>query len=269
VLAVLGCAGGNAQLRAELDALRAEVGALRHENDGLSRRVETLQGRVDVVSTRLARTADPVPAAAPDAAAPEPLVPRTLAVVRVAPRESAPAPIRFSTPPAARTNTPPPIPTNIPITEPDPAQLDRLALRTGRELSAEATRELRAARGRAGLDRAHALEDFAARYPRHPEADNALVDAAASYVDAGRDDAACALAARVSQDYPAGDAMSDSLERLAWCESRHGLTDAERRILARLVQEHPGTPAAHRAEERLAQITGPTGSATADGAPSK
>lgn len=272
VLAVLGCAGGDAHLRTDVDALRAEVGALRRENEGLSRKVELLQGRVDVVSMRLTRKPDVAGAAAPDASdasAQEPLVPSRLAVVRVAPHESTPPPIRLVEPVAQRrTTTPPPIPTNIPIAEPDPARVEGLAPRTGRELSAEATRELRAARGRAGLDRAHALEDFAARYPRHPEADNALVDAASSYVDAGRGDAACALAGRVAEEYPAGDAMSDSLEQLAACESRHGLTDAERGILVRLVQEHPGTPAARRAAERLAQITGPTG-ATAGESPAQ
>jgi hypothetical protein len=256
VLAVLGCAGGDAHLRAELDALRAEVGGLRRDNETLSRKVQTLEGRIDVVSARVAQT--PLSAAAPaaDARAAEPLVPPRLAIVKVAL-------------PAPRGRTPPPVPTSIPITEPDAAQLDRLATPSGRELAAEASRELRAARGRAGLDRAHALEDFASRYPRHPEADNALADAAASYVDAGRGDAACALARRVTADYPAGDAMSDGLERLAWCESRLGTTDAERGILARLVAEHPGTPATRHAAERLAQLSGRADGASAGGDPNK
>ena len=76
--------------------------------------------------------------------------------------------------------------------------------------------------------------------------------------------AACDLARRCVREYPAGDAMSDALERLAWCESRRGARDAERRLLERLVTEFPRTPAAERAGTRLATISGRTGD-TPDG----
>jgi hypothetical protein len=165
---------------------------------------------------------------------------------------AAPAPLRAQ-------RTPPPVPTAIPISDPAPERLEALALQGGRGLSAEADRELRAARRRAGIDRAHALEDFVSRYPRHPAADNALVEAAEDYAAAGKDEAACALARRAGDDYPAGDALSAALERLAACESRRGGTGAERRILERLVSEFPRTPAAQRAGTRLAAISGQGG----------
>jgi TolA-binding protein len=57
-----------------------------------------------------------------------------------------------------------------------------------------------------------------ARYPRHPSADNALVEAAREYADSGRADASCDLARRVPQEYPAGDAVSGALEIVARCE---------------------------------------------------
>jgi len=60
-------------------------------------------------------------------------------------------------------------------------------------------------------------------------------------------------------DYPAGDALPDALERLAWCESRRGAPDAERRLLERVVTEFPRTPAAERAGTRLATISGHAG----------
>jgi len=210
---------------------------VRAENERLAAEVDALERRVDFLSAkRAARPAEPARAEAPAPAAP--VVPPDLAVVKVGP------------PRAART--PPPVPTSVPIAEPDPEKLESLARRSGRELSAEADAELAQARRTEGLDRAHALEDFVARYPRHPAADNALVEAAAAYAGGERADAACALATRATADYPAGDAMSDALERLAWCESRRGEQDAERRLLRRLVADYPRSPAAERAGARLA-----------------
>jgi hypothetical protein len=106
----------------------------------------------------------------------------------------------------------------VSVSEPDPDRLDALAEPAGRELSAQAEGELVAARRKAGVDRAHALEAFVARYPRHPSADNALVEAARAYSDLGRTEAACDLARRVPQDYPAGDAVSGAQEIVVSCE---------------------------------------------------
>jgi hypothetical protein len=246
LLILLGCAGGGAAPR-DVEAMRAELRALRSENDALARKVEALSGRVDVIGARLARggvepsRAAPAPREDGASTAIAPVVPPDLAVVKVAP------------PPRAR-RVPPPVPTGVALSDPEPDRIEALALRGGRALADAADGELRAARARSGLDRAHALEDFAARYPRHLAADNALVEAAEAYAAAEKDDAACALARRVEDDYPAGDAMSGAVERLAWCESRHGDAAAERRLLERVRHEFPRTPAADRAEARLAQL---------------
>jgi TolA-binding protein len=239
----VGCAGAGPPLREDLDGLRAEVRALRRENETLARKVDALSGRMDFVTARTRRPAEPRPA---ESAPAPPVVPPDLAVVKLAPRKGSP-------------RVAPPVPTAVPVGEPDPAALDALARPSRRELSAEADAELAAARGRDGLDRAHALEDFTARYPRHGAADNALVDAVTAYAAAGREDAACRLARRIADDYPAGDAMSDALERLAACEARRNAPDAERRLLERLVREYPSTPAAERAGARLATISGSAG----------
>ncbi|HTN53873.1 MAG TPA: tetratricopeptide repeat protein, partial [Anaeromyxobacter sp.] len=140
--------------------------------------------------------------------------------------------------------------------DPDPDRLEALARPGHRGLLAEAEAELAAARRKEGIARAHALEDFAARFPHHAAADNALVEASAAYAGEGKDEPACRLAQRVVDDYPAGDAISDALERLAACEARRGSPEAERRILSRLVIEYPSTPAAERAGARLATISG-------------
>ncbi len=216
--------------------------------------MDLLASQVDVLSARSARAGQPDrrDEAAPQPAAP--VIPKDLAVVRVSPAARAP-------------RTPPPVPTTVPIAEPDPERIEQIARRgEGREIVAEAGGELDRARRKSGVDRAHALEAFVERYPRHPSADNALVEAASGYADAGREAAACELARRATRDYPAGDAMSDALERLASCEAHRGDLDAERRLLERLVADYPRTPAAERAGTRLAQLSGRPGG-TADPAP--
>jgi TolA-binding protein len=259
LLLLLGCAGGGEAARRDLDALRTEVRALRSENEALSRRVDALAGRVEVLQTRVARA----PAAPEPAASSAPIVPPDLAVVRVEPREEPPLvleqPARSSAPARRAPRTPPPVPTAVPIAEPDPERLETVARPSRREISADADDELSRARRRSGSERAHGLEDFVGRYPRHPSADNALVEAAAAYADAGLASAGCELARRSTVEYPAGDAMSEALERLAWCEARSGSTGGERRLLQRLVSEFPSTPAAERAGTRLATISGGTG----------
>ncbi|HET7823677.1 MAG TPA: tetratricopeptide repeat protein [Anaeromyxobacter sp.] len=242
LLLLVGCAGGSDATKKDLDAMRAELQAVRKDNEELQRKVDALSGRVEVITARLSQA--PQPAQPPAAAAP--VVPPDLAVVRVEP------------PRAART-PPPPVPTAVPIAEPDPGRVAALSRRSGHEIAQDADEELRRARGKAGASRAHALEDFAARYPRHASADNALVEAAAAYADAGKPQAACDLARRCVSEYPAGDAMSDALERLAWCESRRGDAGAERTLLERLVSDFPRTPAAERAAQRLATISGQGG----------
>jgi TolA-binding protein len=272
-LLLVGCAGPAGGAHGEVAALRDELHGLRQENEALSARVEHLSAQVDLLSARAARHADaaaprsqagpagPAAHADADAAAPAPAIPRDLAVVKVGPTATVPRPR------AGRAA--PPVPTSVPIVEPDAARVDALGRGHHRPLAAEAEAELRAARGLSGLDEAHALEDFTAHYPQHPSADNALVEAAGAYAAAGRDEAACALARRTLDEYPAGDGLSEALVRLAGCEGRHGEEDAERRLLARVVSDFPGTPAASRAEARLSQISGRGGEASPRVAPAR
>lgn len=241
---MIGCAGAGSAAPTDLEALRGEVRALRADNERLRSEMDALERRVDFLAAKRA-PAEPS-RTEQAAAAPAPVVPPDLAVVKVAPPE--------------RTGRrAPQVPTAVAISEPDPERLEALARRSGRELSAEAEAELAAARRREGLPRAHGLEDFARRYPRHPAADNALVEASEAYAAGGREEAACGLAGRAAEEYPAGDAVSDALERLASCESRRGDAAAELRLLRRLVADYPRSPAAERAGARLAamQRSGP------------
>jgi hypothetical protein len=172
------------------------------------------------------------------------VVPDGLALVRVEPPKGSRAP---------------PVPTSTPLVEPDAARLDAIARKSGRDLAVDAENELKAARRREPLARAHALEDFVARYPRHPQASNALLESATAYADAGKLDAACTLGRRVVDEYPASDQVSDALLQVAVCEGRKGAADLERRLLSRLVNDYPSSPAARRARERLVSNPGRPG----------
>jgi TolA-binding protein len=244
--------------------MREELRALRLQNEALAAKVQALSNQVDLLTARAARqveqgrpAADDADAAPARSAAGAPsTVPPDLAVVKVAPPAGRGAQPARALPRRAA----PAVPTSVQIQEPDLSRLEATLGKPGRRaLSAEADQDLREAQAQSGLSRAHALEDFTARYPQHPYADNALVDAGSAYEAAGREDAACALARRVVDEYPAGDARSDALERLAICASRRGADAEAHRLLARLRADFPGTPAALRAEARLSQAPGGDG----------
>ena len=254
-LGALGCAPGAAAWQKDLEALRAEMQTLQRENAEMSRRIEALTIRLDALA--LARKAAPAPAQAAAAPAPvaAPLVPPDLAVVRVDPpahREP------------RRGRKPPPLPTAVAIGEPDRAALAGLGSQRG-DLAAEAQSALEAAHRLEGLAGARALEEFAARYPRHPSADNALVDAARARDVAGDPETACDLANRVVQEYPAGDALPDALGLLVECRASRGDAAGARALAERLVKDFPDTPAARRARARLAALPQAGAAAPAEG----
>ncbi|HEY6107246.1 MAG TPA: tetratricopeptide repeat protein [Anaeromyxobacteraceae bacterium] len=242
-LGALGCAAGAPAWQKDLEALRAEMRTVQRENAEMARRLEALTVRLDGLAAAPRTAPAPAPAAAAPAAAP--LVPPDLAVVRVDP----PA---HREPRRARKGAPP-LPTAVPIAEPDLAALAGLAAQRG-DLAAEAHAALEAAHRLEGLAAARALEEFASRYPRHPSADNALVEAAGARDAAGDPETACALANRVTQEYPAGDALPDALGLLVECRARQGDAARARALAERLVKDFPDSPAARRARERLAAL---------------
>jgi TolA-binding protein len=248
ILILSGCAGADAVARRDLENLRVEVQALRQENSQLARAMERLATRVDAAATRTARPAAELPRAAPPpgpaADADALVVPEGLSIVKVEP---------------AKASRAPPVPVNTALVEPDAARLDAIARKSGRDLAGDAESELKAARRRDPLARAHALEDFVSRYPRHPLAGSALLEAATAYAEVGKAEAACTLDRRVIDEYPACEQVSEALLQLAGCEGRKGAVEQERRLLSRVVNDFSSSPAARRARERLASIPGRPG----------
>ena len=246
-----GCAGAGA-VRPENDPVREELRALRLENQELAARVEALSSQVDLLTARIVKgseAARPPGGQAPAQAAgsTEGEVPADLTVIKVTPPPAQSAPRAAGRSPA-RPRVAPPVPVNVPIREPDPEEIEAVGRPGRRPIAAEADADLREARARTGLSRAHALEDFTSQFPQHPSADNALVEASGAYAAAGNDGAACSLARRALDEYPAGDARSDALETLAGCEERRGDSAAAQKLLDRLRADFPGTPAARRAD---------------------
>lgn len=241
----LGCAAADPAWRKDVDDLRAEMRTLHRENAETSRRLDEMAMRLDALAatSRAPSPAPPAQAAADRAA---PMIPPNLAVVKV----GRPSP----RPESRRPRQAPPLPTAVPIQEPDPREMAALGAPRG-DIAAEAQAALDAARRLDGLASARALEEFAARYPRHPSADNALVEAARARDAAGDPETACALAARVVDEYPAGDALPDALARMAECRARQGDTARARALYQRIVKDFPDTPAARRARQRLATPT--------------
>ncbi len=249
-LSMLGCASGDRGMRRDLDVMRAEMQTMQRENAELAKRVEELSLRLDLVAARLARAA--APEGAPGGA---PSVPPDLAVVKVEPPRD-----RSRTEPHRRgrpARIAPPLSTQTPLVEPDPERL--AALGTGRiDLAAEAQAELDAAHRLSGLASARALESFAAHYPHHPRADNALLEAARARAAAADDDAACGLYARCVEEYPAGDALPDAMEKLAEWHSRRGEARRARTRFERVAADYPDTSAAKLAKDHLAAMPAAT-----------
>lgn len=241
-LGALGCAARDPAWRQDLETLRAEMRTMQSQNAEMAKRLDALSVRLDALAAA-SRARPAAPSAAPPAAAlAAPLVPPDLAVVRVDP------PVHRAGPRRARKA--PPIPTAVPISEPDARALAGLGAPRG-DLAAEAQAALEAARRLDGLASARALEEFAGRYPHHPAADNALVEAARARDAAGDPETSCALAARAAEEYPAGDALPDALGQLVECRLQAGDAARARALAERLVKDFPDTQAARRARERL------------------
>ncbi|HEY8206651.1 MAG TPA: tetratricopeptide repeat protein [Myxococcaceae bacterium] len=251
------CAGVDPALKAELSDVRAEVKALREENARLARRLERVE--VDVAVRRAPRSAAPATQPAAPASAQVP----SLTVVKLKPK----------------VEPPPPLNTSVSVVEPSPDMLEALASRAGerdrgdREPSGPAAftdddapsedpaladkeydqgmAALRTGNVGGAVDR---LKQFANDHPRHPKADNALYFASVGLIGMGDLEGAAATLEAMLREYPAGDAVSDAMLKLAECRTRQSRARDAKSIYSEVIQKYPGTAAASQAEQKLAQI---------------
>ena len=269
-LCVLSACASNAASQAEMGALRAEVGTLRESQARLMERLSRLEAHAAVEKARAtltaSRAAPVVDASASGAAGPGDGMGVTpeLAVVKLKPR-SEPAPK---------------LPTAVPVVEPDSDQMEMFisaapeggsasqgagAASEGASgddaeavdpqvLDAEydkAVSLLRTGNVEGGVER---LRRFAEDNARHPRADNALYFSGLGQMGLSEFKDAAKTFERLIHTYPAGDAMLDSMLRLAECRMRLNQAADAKALYTRVVTQFPGTAAATQAEQRLAAL---------------
>lgn len=257
-LALCSCATDTAS-RTELLELSANVRALHSEN-------ARLEGRLDKLEQQLALTAVS-PSRPPVAAAPlsGPATPATstlppLTVVKLKPRHE----------PAPKINT------NVDVQEPAD---DTVAELQFSDSSGTVTPAAAPSRGDEELEERVAdtqydhgldalktgnlkggvaqLQQFAADWPRHPHADNALYFAALAMMSDQDFAGASKLLDLVITRYPAGDSVLDSMLRLAECRLKLNHPQEAKATWERIVAAFPGTTAATQAQARLASLSPP------------
>ncbi|HYV44377.1 MAG TPA: tetratricopeptide repeat protein [Myxococcaceae bacterium] len=248
------CAGVEPALKAELSDVRAEVKALREENARLARRVE----RVEIdLAVRKASGKSPAPSGKPASAAPASGEIPSLTVVKLKPK----------------VEPPPPLNTSVPVVEPPadvlealasaPARGDGLASTTGDDDGPsedpaladgefdQGLQALRTGNVEGGVDK---LKQFARDHPRHARADNALYFASVGMIGLGDLEGAAATLEAMLREYPAGDAVSDGMLKLAECRTRQSRARDAKTLYSEVIQRYPGTAAASQAEQKLAQL---------------
>jgi tol-pal system protein YbgF len=245
-LVLSGCAT-DVVSRSEHAELLSSVRALRAENARLEQRLEKLESQQVISAARVAQQKPAVVAASSKPAPSSVDAMPPLAVVKLKPkREAAPridTAVEVAEPPEALTqefqNEAAP-----PAAEEGPSPAD-----TQFERALSMMKTGNSEGGVAGM------VQFVADWPRHPKADNALYFTGMAYV-ADRDFArATEFFERVVSQYPAGDAVIDSMLRLADCRVRLNKPREARATWEKIVTTFPGTAAATQAQARLASST--------------
>ncbi|MEW5737428.1 MAG: tetratricopeptide repeat protein [Myxococcota bacterium] len=95
------------------------------------------------------------------------------------------------------------------------------------------------------------MQKFVVDWPRHPRADNALYFAGVGLMSLEDFEGAASSFQRVTAEYPAGDAVVDSMLKLADCRVKLKQPKEARTTWERIVHSYPGTPAAQQAQARL------------------
>jgi tol-pal system protein YbgF len=245
LLALAACATPTGA-HSELPELQAEVRALRAENKRLESRLDRLELH-DAVSAHPAAAGTGV---VPGFTVPEPAPEKmpALTVVKLKPRAQAA----------------PKLPTQVAVTEPDPVVITNLKPAADPAGPPEDDQDMGEAlfdHGVAALKTGNVekgvaeLQQFAADSPRHPRADNALYFSGlglmglSDYVDAAR------AFEDVVARYPAGDAVLDSMLKLAECRLKLNKPADAKSVYQKIVASYPGTPAATTAQARLSSLS--------------
>jgi TolA-binding protein len=257
---IVGCAGAKPLPDTRVEELQQQVAAQANLLARQQQRIEELEVRVGTLASRASPVAGPAHGQQP-APAPGSSVPKTLQTIKL------PAPPGGRRPHPPRLNPverAPRLPAQISLREPDEGALAELEAPLPSAVDA-------AIASAAGADRAFAqavqrLNDgehpeaqalllaFAARWPRHTAADNALYLAGLSRAATGDCPGAVAVFDRVPAEYPATDQLAPVLLEKGRCETRMKRPEAQE-TLNRLTAEFPDSTEAAQARLLLALIS--------------
>ncbi len=209
--------------------------ALRTENARLEARLDRLEAEKKVARA-------PQPSAAPSssrALAPTDALP-PLTVVKLKPRKEAAPKLDTEVEIAEPAET---ITQELKTAPPDDADLSMAEAQFSRGLEM-----MKTGQSEAGVAQ---MQQFVTDWPRHPRADNALYLSGMAFLSAKELEHATQQFERVISQYPAGDAVLDSMLRLADCRLKLKGPREARATWEQIVSSFPGTAAATQAQARL------------------
>jgi tol-pal system protein YbgF len=102
------------------------------------------------------------------------------------------------------------------------------------------------------------MQQFVNDWPRHPKADNALYFSGMAFMAEKDFEHATQQFDRVISQYPAGDAVLDSMLKLAECRLKLNRLREARATWEKIVSGFPGTAAATQAQARLTSSSSQT-----------
>lgn len=245
LLLLLGACATDGVSRAEHAEVLSSLRALRDENARLEARLDRLEAQQVVAPRARAKDASATRPAEKDSGASSLDALPPLAVVKLKPRREAA----------------PKLDTSVEVTEPSEAVLSEPPAAEAEDASAQlqADAEFESAlslmKTGSGAAGAAQMRQFVADWPRHPRADNALYFAGLAEMGDENWPAATLAFEQVLAQYPAGDAVLDSMLKLAECEVRSNQPKRARATWQRIVASYPGTPAAVQAQARLANTS--------------
>lgn len=230
----------------------AQVRALRVENARLEARLERLEtaGALGAPSSKHASSSSNTPSQTSSPAMP------SLTVVKLKPKHE----------PAPR------IATQVAVVEPTPETFDALKTapiadkadksggaspsdgpeqQDGNTLFDQGVEALKTGNVEGGIEQ---LQRFAADQPKHPKADNAIYWTGLGMMGMNDLEGASKAFEVVLQRYPAGDAVQDSMLKLAECRTRLKQKGEAKAMYQKILSDYPGSPAANQAQAALAAM---------------
>lgn len=249
---ISGCAGARATPDPRVEELQQQVAAQASLLSRQQQRIEELEVRVASLASR-SRTSAPAAGAQAPQTSPGAGVPRSLQTIKLPPPPGGRRPRIARLNPVERA---PRLPAQISLREPDEATLAELeaplpsAIDVALASAASADHAFAEAVQRLN-DGEHAeaqamLLAFAAKWPRHTAADDALYLAGLSRSASGDCAGALPLFDRVPAEYPASDQLSHVLLEKGRCLARLKRPEA-RAVLEQLAQEFPDSTEAAQA----------------------